>query len=164
MFIPNPDQVIQGQHKCSNPSQRRVWLTKAQTLQDGGTWRSYSLNLLWRRKWQSTPVFLPGESHGWRSLVGYGPRGHKESDTTERLHLHLLPHAWDSGICHSRLCRMLSISFCPPVWLVPVHPKSPLRGNLVTPLHDWVGSSNKPSLPVTFLHSAYRDYDCRVIC
>ena len=40
----------------------------------------------WRRKWQSTPVFLPGESHGWRSLVGLSPRGRKESDTTERLH------------------------------------------------------------------------------
>ena len=40
----------------------------------------------WRRKWQPTPVFLPGESHGWRSLVGYNPCGHKESDTTERLH------------------------------------------------------------------------------
>ena len=41
----------------------------------------------WRRKWQSTPIFLPGESHGQRSLVGYSPRGCKESDTTERLHL-----------------------------------------------------------------------------
>ena len=40
----------------------------------------------WRRKWQPTPVFLPGESHGWRSLEGYSPRGRKESDTTERLH------------------------------------------------------------------------------
>ena len=40
----------------------------------------------WRRKWQPTPVFLPGESHGRRSLVGYSPRGRKESDTTERLH------------------------------------------------------------------------------
>ena len=28
----------------------------------------------WRRKWQPTPVFLPGESHGWRSLVGYSPQ------------------------------------------------------------------------------------------
>ena len=28
----------------------------------------------WRRKWQPTPVFLPGESHGWRRLVGYSPR------------------------------------------------------------------------------------------
>ena len=42
----------------------------------------------WRRKWQPTPVFLPGESRGWRSLVGYSPRGRKESDTTERLHFH----------------------------------------------------------------------------
>ena len=37
----------------------------------------------WRRKWQPTPVFLPGESHGQRSLVGYSPQCHKESDTTE---------------------------------------------------------------------------------
>ena len=29
----------------------------------------------WRRKWQPTPVFLPGESHGWRNLVGYSPWG-----------------------------------------------------------------------------------------
>ena len=33
-----------------------------------------------------TPVLLPGESHGGRSLVGYSPRGRKEPDTTERLH------------------------------------------------------------------------------
>ena len=39
--------------------------------------------ILWRRKWQPTPVFLPGESHGQRSLVGYSPWGRKESDTTE---------------------------------------------------------------------------------
>ena len=37
----------------------------------------------WRRAQQPTPAFLPGESHGQRSLVGYSPRGHKESDTTE---------------------------------------------------------------------------------
>ena len=40
----------------------------------------------WRRKWQRTPVLLPGESHGQRSLVGYSPWGRKEPDTTERLH------------------------------------------------------------------------------
>ena len=40
----------------------------------------------WRRKWQPTPVFLPEESHGPRSLAGYSPWGHKELDTTERLH------------------------------------------------------------------------------
>ena len=37
----------------------------------------------WRRKWQPSPVFLPGESHGQRSLLGFGPQGHKELDTTE---------------------------------------------------------------------------------
>ena len=39
----------------------------------------------WRRARQPTPVFLPGESHGQRSLAGYSPWSHKESDTTERL-------------------------------------------------------------------------------
>ena len=33
----------------------------------------------WRRKWQLTPVFLPGKSHGWKNLVGYSPWGCKES-------------------------------------------------------------------------------------
>ena len=42
----------------------------------------------WRRKWQPTPVLLPEESHGQRSLEGCSPWGHKESDTTERLSLH----------------------------------------------------------------------------
>ena len=44
--------------------------------------------LEWRRKWQLTPVFLPGKSHGQRSLVGYSSWGHKESDTTEQTHTH----------------------------------------------------------------------------
>ena len=41
---------------------------------------------MWRRRWHSTPVLLLGKSHGRRSLVGCNPWGHKESDTTERLH------------------------------------------------------------------------------
>ena len=41
----------------------------------------------WRRKWQPTPVFLPGKSHAQRSLVGYSPSGRKESDTTEHAHM-----------------------------------------------------------------------------
>ena len=42
----------------------------------------------WRRKWKPTAVFLPGKSHGQRSLVGCSPWGREESDTTERLHFH----------------------------------------------------------------------------
>ena len=37
----------------------------------------------WRRKWQPTPVFLPGESHGQRSLAGYSLYSRKQSDITD---------------------------------------------------------------------------------
>ena len=40
----------------------------------------------WRRTWQPTPVFLPGESQGQRSLAGCSPRGHTEPDMTEHTH------------------------------------------------------------------------------
>ena len=57
-------------------------------------WRLFILiifslcTLLWRRKWQHTPVFLPGKSHRQRSLVGYSLWCCKESDMTERLNMH----------------------------------------------------------------------------
>ena len=41
-----------------------------------------------KRKWQPTPAFLPGKSHGQRSLEGYSPEGCKESDTTEQWSMH----------------------------------------------------------------------------
>ena len=44
----------------------------------------------WRRKWQPTPVPLPGKSHGQRSLVDYSPWDHKQLDTTEWLHYSFL--------------------------------------------------------------------------
>ena len=58
----------------------------------------------WRRKLQRTPVFLPGKSHRQRSLAGYSPWGHKESDTTERLTPSL-----SSGGSLPTLLRLLSI-------------------------------------------------------
>ena len=51
-------------------------LALASTLLESG------LRLIWRRAWQSTPVLMPGESHGPRS---YSPHSCKESETTERL-------------------------------------------------------------------------------
>ena len=42
----------------------------------------------WSRKWQPTPVFLPGKFHGQRSLVGYSQWGCKELDTTEHARTH----------------------------------------------------------------------------
>ena len=43
----------------------------------------------WRSEWLPTPVFLPGESYGQRSLASYSPWGHKELDMTEQLTLSL---------------------------------------------------------------------------
>ena len=48
----------------------------------------------WRRSWHPTPGFLPGESHGQRSLVGYSPWGRKESDMTEWLSAHSSNRGW----------------------------------------------------------------------
>ena len=57
--------------------------------------KKYGFHLLvwkipWRREWQSTPVFLPGKSHGQRHLAGYSWWGHKELDTAEHTHAHTL--------------------------------------------------------------------------
>ena len=46
----------------------------------------HSVSTSWRRQWHPTPVFLPGKSHGWRSLVGCSPWGCTELGTTKRLH------------------------------------------------------------------------------
>ena len=45
--------------------------------------QSWVRKISWRRSWQPTPVFLPGEPRGQRSLTGYNPWGPKESDMTE---------------------------------------------------------------------------------
>ena len=47
-----------------------------------------------RKKWQATPVFLPGKSHGQRSLAGYNPWGRKESNTTQWLSTHRIQKIW----------------------------------------------------------------------
>ena len=60
---------------CSHENKRHLLLgRKAMTNLD---------SILWRRQWQPTPVLLPGEFHGQRSLVGCCPWGHSESNTTE---------------------------------------------------------------------------------
>ena len=68
------------------------WMEELGKLQSMGSLRvgqdwATSLSLFtfmhWRRKWQPTPVFLPGESQGWGSLMGCRLWGHPESDTTE---------------------------------------------------------------------------------
>ena len=62
----------------------------------------------WRRQWQPSPVFLPGESHGQRSLGGYSAWGRRESDMTEQLTLLLLlgKGTWFYGDSVSLLCPL----------------------------------------------------------
>ena len=69
----------------------------------------------WRRKWQPIPIFLPGKSHGQRSLVGYSPWSWKESNTAEWITLHHLRASvqlgrsvvsnslWPQGLQHAGL-------------------------------------------------------------
>ena len=56
---------------------------------DWATSLSLSTFMHWRRKWQPTPVLLPGESHGWRSLVGCSPWGHTETWLKRLSSIHL---------------------------------------------------------------------------
>ena len=52
---------------------------------DQGSIYPWVRNIPWRREWQPSPIFLPGEFHGQRSLAGYSTWGYKESDMTEQL-------------------------------------------------------------------------------
>ena len=70
---------------------------------------SWVKKIPWRRAWLPTPAFLPGESHGHRSLVGYSPWGRKESDTTKSdlalAYIHLQFLKFISHIDHYRVLR-----------------------------------------------------------
>ena len=70
--------------------------------------------ITWRRKWQPTPVFFPGQSHGQRSLVGYGSWGHKESDTTEHMcaHTHTHTHVHTRVLTHMCAHRDTCVHTC----------------------------------------------------
>ena len=94
----------QGGTFCKDRDQRLGgWLSSGHTT----VWMRHFLSIFssitWRRKWQPTPVLVPGAFHGRRRLLGYSPWGRKESDTTARLSLihHLVRDsrrlAWDGA-------------------------------------------------------------------
>ena len=94
----------------------------------------------WRRKWQPTPVLLPGKSHGQKHLIGYSPRGRKESDMTQ----HTLT-------CIASLALCLCFFFSPTTtWqllprLIPSPPPLFLANTVLT--HFRVHFDLTPSLP-----------------
>ena len=62
----------------------------------------------WRRKWQATPIILPGKSNGWRSLVGCSPRSCQELDTTEQVSTHGYLIGGYVGIIYDSMILLIS--------------------------------------------------------
>ena len=106
--------------------------------------------IFWRRKWK-TPVFLPGESHGQMSLMGYSPWNHEKSDTTEQLTQFYL---WNqklydvccqpSGSCDAAAAAAAKslqscLTLCNPIDGCP--PGSPVPGILQARTVEWVAIS-----------------------
>ena len=83
-----------------------------------------------RRRWHPTPVLLPGKSHGWRSLVGCSPWGHKEWDTTERLHFHFSLSCTGEGNGNPLQCSCLENPRDGGAWWVSVYGAAQSRTQL----------------------------------
>ena len=111
--------------------------------------------MIWRRKWQSTPVFLPGQSHGERCLASYSPWGCKEMDMTKQLSMRAndypsnkglspLPF-WLSSISVCLLVAQSCPTLCDHVDCSP--PGSSVHGILQARILQWVAmaSSREPS-------------------
>ena len=87
-FLLTPVQTLVG---CILP----WWLRgKESTCNAGWGFDPWVGKIPWKRKWKLTPVFLPGEFHGQRSLAGYSPHSHTESDTTELLGTYMQSSPW----------------------------------------------------------------------
>ena len=131
------------QYSClENP-----WTEKPGGLQSTGSLRvghdwATSLSLFtfmrWRRKWQPTPVFLPGKPHGWRSLVGCSPWSRKESDTTERLHFHFSVSCIGEGNGNPLQCSCLENPRDGRAWWAAVYGVTQSRTQL-----KWLSSSRQ---------------------
>ena len=70
-------------YSASSGASQVALLVKNQLVNAGDRVDPWVRKSLWRRAWQPTPIFLPGEAHRQRSLAGYGPWGCRESDTTD---------------------------------------------------------------------------------
>ena len=96
---------------------------------------------IWRSEWLPTPVFLPGEPHGQRSLKGYCPQGYKESDSTEHL------NKKDNSPVHLAIsCYHLAASYgCYPAWSLKTAefavPKWSRNKNRINPCFNTFGDS-----------------------
>ena len=89
-------------------------------------------------QWHPTPVFLPGKSHGWRSLVGCSPWSREESDTTERLDFHFSLSCFGEGNGNLLQCSCLENPRDGGAWLAAVYGVAKSRTRL-----KWLSSSSR---------------------
>ena len=90
------------------------WLSGKESACNAGDAGLIPGSISWKRKWQSPPLVLPGKSHGQRSLVGYSPRGCKESDRTYHPNKNNIP--WIIIICTWYIYFRYFYSVCPVVF------------------------------------------------
>ena len=94
MYILFSQSVFHYKMKTISEGCRYSWVDQWSNLCYKLVWSAVSKNgnsiLGSGSYWHPTPVLLPGKPHGWRNLVGCSLWCHKESDMTERLHLHTL--------------------------------------------------------------------------
>ena len=119
--------------------------------------------LPWRRTWQPTPVLLAGKSHGRRGLVGYGPWGREESDTTERLHFHFSLSCIGEGNGNPLQCSCLENPRDRGAWWAALYGVAQSRTGLKrlsssrscsgSYLPGWEESHPQTELPVSFIFS-----------
>ena len=82
------------------PTSGGSMMVKNEPANAGDKFNPWVKKIPWRRKWQPTPIFLPGISHGQRSLAGYSPQGCKKLDTTQQLNKNKNKPYRSSFVCY----------------------------------------------------------------
>ena len=94
-----------------------LWFTTVWSYQSS-LLNPWGRRIPWRRKWQPTPVFLPGKFHGWRSSVDYSPWGCKESDMTELAHRQPSLYSFCHPLFHFNAVYLLYSEYSVSGWLI----------------------------------------------
>ena len=90
----NEDTNIKREMKYEDIGRKRHFLCPLCKKHRRCEFNPWVRKIPWRRKWQPIPVFLPGESHGQRNLMGYSPWGRKDLDTTKQLNVNTIIYTY----------------------------------------------------------------------
>ena len=101
-----------------------------------------------RRQWHPTPVLLPGESHGRRSLVGCNPWGHEESDMTEQLNFHFSLSCIGEGNGNPLQCSCLENPRDSGAWWAAIYGSHRVR-------HDWSNLAAAAAAAVDYIYASW---------